>query len=309
MNRVPSACLACLVLGVLFLAGQGCRSLNLFPGDLDKRDKVGKEVQSPEPAPPRPSQYCVRVAPYVFQSDKELTADNPLMVELAGLRDQVYRELKLPSAETPVYVYLFKDRETYERYMHFHWPQLPKRRAFFIADPRGRTEDLLVFTFWGDRVKQDLRHELTHALLHSVLKNVPIWLDEGLAEYFELSPDRQGVNELHLTHIRRSTVEPFKPDLAKLERMTKVEEMTPVEYREAWSWVHLMLRARPAARDVLLSYLQKLRVTETPGPLRPRLAEVVSAPEESLVQYVGQLEAPPPIRPSARRSPRSFLGP
>ena len=32
----------------------------------------------------------------------------------------------------------------------------------------------------------DLRHECTHALLHAVLPAVPLWLDEGLAKYFEV---------------------------------------------------------------------------------------------------------------------------
>ena len=31
----------------------------------------------------------------------------------------------------------------------------------------------------------DLRHETTHAVLHGLLPMVPLWLDEGLAEYFE----------------------------------------------------------------------------------------------------------------------------
>ena len=41
----------------------------------------------------------------------------------------------------------------------------------------------------GDHLRTDLRHELTHALLHGVLKDVPLWLDEGLAGFFELPPD------------------------------------------------------------------------------------------------------------------------
>ena len=85
-------------------------------------------------------------------------------------------------------VYLFEDRDAYERFMQSRYPNLPRRRAFFVAQPRGvgGGDDLLVYTFWGERIRQDLRHELTHALLHSVLKDVPLWLDEGLAEYFEL---------------------------------------------------------------------------------------------------------------------------
>ena len=73
-------------------------------------------------------------------------------------------------------------------FMVSKYPKLPSRRAFFVAQTRGvgRSEDLLIYTYWGERVQQDLRHELTHALLHSVLKDVPLWLDEGLAEYYEL---------------------------------------------------------------------------------------------------------------------------
>ena len=52
----------------------------------------------------------------------------------------------------------------------------------------------MVYTYWGNRIQQDLRHELTHAILHSVLKDVPLWLDEGLAEYFEVPHGWKGVN-------------------------------------------------------------------------------------------------------------------
>ncbi|GIT30210.1 MAG: hypothetical protein Ct9H300mP1_22560 [Planctomycetaceae bacterium] len=42
---------------------------------------------------------------------------------------------------------------------------------------------------------EDLRHEFTHGVLHSSLKRVPLWLDEGLAEYFEVvGPKPGGVN-------------------------------------------------------------------------------------------------------------------
>ena len=45
------------------------------------------------------------------------------------------------------------------------------------------------------------------------------------------------------------------------------------EYRESWAWVHLMLRLDAASQTRrLLSYLQDLRTTDNPGPLRPRLA-------------------------------------
>src|SRR5260370_772339 len=81
------------------------------------------------------------------------------------------------------------------------------RRAFFVAPqrPMGGAADLLVYTFWGknDRIQQDLRHELAHALLHSGLREVPMWLDEGLAANFALPAAARGVNAAPREGLRR----------------------------------------------------------------------------------------------------------
>src|SRR5262249_22145501 len=159
------------------------------------------------------------------------------------------------------------DKERYERFMKSRYPDLPKRRAFFVAQPRavGTAEDLIVYTYWHDRIQVDLRHELTHALFHSVLKDMPLWLDGGLAEYFELPPDWKGVNYLHLDLLLRGEGGPFHPDLARLEQLSQVQHMTPAEYREAWAWVHFMLFGNAEAKSVLLKYLQQLRTNPNPG--------------------------------------------
>ena len=244
----------------------GCNSLrNTAPPKADSPPPIVGSVSWP-------GKNTIRVSQYVFFADFELKKDDPLFQELSDLREQIVRDLQLPTADSAIQVYLFEDRERYEAFMQQRYPDLPKRRAFFVAQPRtvGGTDELLVFTFWGDRVKQDLRHELTHALLHSVLKDVPLWLDEGLAEYFELPPGTDGVNSKHLEELRKS---PATPDLAKLEQLTQVQQMSPAEYREAWAWVHLMLRGSPPARQVLLAYLQQLRTTANPGPLAVRLRQ------------------------------------
>jgi hypothetical protein len=242
--------------------------------------------------PSPPARHSFRLAPYVFLSDFELKHDLPIFQELAQLRDHVYKELQLPTGSTPVQVYLFEDREHYDRFMQARYPDLPRRSAFFVAQSRsiGTAEELFVYTYWGDRVQQNLRHELTHALLHSVLKDVPLWLDEGLAEYFELPPGNQGVNPSHVDKLRHGSDELFKPDLARLERLSNVGQMNHVEYREAWAWTHLMLRGKPEAKAVLLAYLQQLRTNPNPGPLGPRLANVFKSPERAFEEHLAALE-------------------
>jgi len=271
-----------LVLGVGTLAG--CQALRTGT-NTSKEPPASPALET---APAWPGKNSVRVSQFVFFADFELRKDDPLFIELSDLRDQVVRDLQLPTANSAIQVYLFEDRERYERFMRLRYPDLPKRRAFFVAQPKtvGGAEELFVFTFWGDRVRQDLRHELTHALLHSVLKDVPLWLDEGLAEFFELPPDANGINFKHLEELRRG---PFAPDMARLEQLTQVQQMSPAEYREAWAWVHLMLRGSPPARQVLLQYLQQLRSTSNPGSLNARLLVVEPHIGEAMSAHIKQL--------------------
>jgi len=241
-----------------------------------------------------------RVSQFVFYSDTPLKANTPLFEELSVLRDQLYRDLQLPPSNTVVQVYLFDDQDRYEKYMRHRYPELPRRRAFFIAQPRtaGGPDDLTVYTFWGDHIRQDLRHELTHAMLHGVLKEVPLWLDEGLAEFYELPPEKAGLNALHAEALTHNG---FVPDLVALEKLDQVQQMGRPQYQESWAWVHLMLRGSPEARGVLLAYLQQLRgPAKAPPHLYPKLRDVFPNPSEALTRHVAALDRPPAtLRPVA----------
>jgi hypothetical protein len=292
MSTQRNAVRACLVMAfsVVCCVG-GCNTLrltSLTPEGAD-RERLANTV----------SKKSFRISQFVFQADFDVQRNLPIFQELANLREQVYQDLQLPPSTTLVKVQLFEDRERYERFMQAKYPDLPKRRAFFVAQPHaiGGGEDLLVYTYWGDRIQQDLRHELTHALLHSVLKDVPLWLDEGLAEYYEMPAGWKGINPEHLKHLCGDTNPPFHPDLARLEEFSEVQQMTPAEYREAWAWVHLMLGSDAEAKRVLCGYLRELRTNSKPGALRPRLAAVYPTLDVALSQHLGQLDVGK-VRPS-----------
>jgi len=294
-NQCPRLlCLTALACGVVSLAG--CNLLGVLPGRPDKADvpKTGTaKAAAPIDAVNLPSKCQFRVSQFLFLADFEIQRDMPLFKELADMRDQVHLTLQLPSSTNLIQVYLFEDSDRYERFMKAKYPDLPKRRAFFIAQPRPiGGEELLVYTYWGngDRIQQDLRHELTHALLHSVLKDVPLWLDEGLAEYFEIPPARNAVNVEHMKQLRHGPSGPIQGDLNRLEQLTQVDQMTPGEYREAWAWVHLMLHSNDEARKVLVGYLKELRSTNAPGPLRSRLTAVFPSPEAALTRHLMLLD-------------------
>jgi hypothetical protein len=296
LSRASTAALFALLLG----APAGCETLRSNASSAPQSRQAEEQPAPPPSFAPvaTPGKHATRCGYYVLYHDFELDKSDPLFAELESLPDQVFGELKLPPTSAVVQVFLFDTQERYERYMRAKYRNLPIRRAYFIADPRaGGTDELKIYTWIGDHLTTDLRHELTHALLRSVLKDVPLWLDEGLAGYFELPSYQEGVNPQHLDALRRSA---FRPDLARLEKFTQVAQMEKPEYREAWAWVHLMLRSGPAAKKVLHQYLQALRTDPNPGPLLPRLREAVPEPDQALVDHLAGVEMPkPPPRRAA----------
>ena len=89
--------------------------------------------------------------------------------ELTAQRPDLCHRLALPCSDEPIHVYLFETAERFPGFIKLHHPEFPDRRAFFVeTDAR-----LLVYAQWGDRVAEDLRHEVAHGYLHSVVPNVP----------------------------------------------------------------------------------------------------------------------------------------
>jgi hypothetical protein len=205
--------------------------------------------------------------PFVCHADFSLKPYEVLLSELMRLQDDVMRELGVPANREAVHVYLFARPSTYKRYLAHYFPQAPTRRALFVKE-RGPG---MVFAYRSDDLAIDIRHEGTHALLHGVLPMVPLWLDEGLAEYFEVPPEERAHGNPHLTEIRRALWVKVPPRLEQLEQLERLEEMGPAQYRDAWAWVHFMLHGPPEAREELTGTLRNIAALAPPGHLSERL--------------------------------------
>ena len=129
----------------------------------------------------------------------------------------------------------------------------------------------MIFAYTSRELDVDLRHETTHALLHAALPMVPLWLDEGLAEYFEVAPADRAHRHPHLPKLKWGMVVAGVPSLERLESITKLEQMGLTEYRESWAWVHFMLHGPPAAQEELTGYLSDIQAHTPPGNLSQRL--------------------------------------
>lgn len=221
-----------------------------------------------------------------IRSDTDLDRRDPLLGELINLRKEIQATLRLPPASRPVTVYLFRDETRYAQYMQQRHPNLPARRAFFIGTPT----ELMVYAYWGDKTREDLRHEYTHGVLHASLKTVPLWLDEGLAEYFEVAPDRPvGLNQDHSESLSIAIQNGWHPNLKRLEMIDDVSQMQRSDYQEAWAWVHYLLQGTPDGPPLITEYLKTLRHTSHAPSFSNRMAEDLSEGEERLTVHVASL--------------------
>lgn len=230
-----------------------------------------------------PQKYKVDVQQLQVRSDIKITKKDPLFKELTDLRQEITDLLELPAPNRPVIVHLFKDEDRYAEYMQKQHPNLPARRAFFIGSPT----ELAVYAHWGPSMAEDLRHEYTHGVLHASLHTVPLWLDEGIAEYFETrTRDSKRRHPEHSPKLALAISNGWTPDLLRLEKIETVSEMHREDYQEAWAWVHYFIHDCPDGRAMLVDYCDALKISNQPPGFAEQIYEHVPAADVRLASYI-----------------------
>jgi hypothetical protein len=221
----------------------------------------------------------------VIHGDYRPLAHHQLFEELTAQRAEMCKLLALPHSDEPIHVYLFESPDRYEEFRRVHYPNYPFRRAFFIED----NSRLSVYAQWGDRMAEDLRHEVTHGYLHAAAPNVPQWIDEGLAKYFEVPCERRGLNKTMLdTLLKQIEQGRLQPDLRRLEQFPSSYNMTHEDYAESWAWAHFLIESRPETLDVLRGYLAELCRDGFAVPISARL-KAMPRSDAALVEHIKDL--------------------
>lgn len=224
-----------------------------------------------------------QVGPFVIQAMFPLAAYDRLFAELPELQRELTRTLGIPPAKEPIYVYLFADEKQYRSYTERHFPRVPYRPALFVVE--GGSPG--VYTYRKPDLDIDVRHECTHALLHSALPVVPLWLDEGIAKYFEVPAGQRAFDHPYFDDLkwkwslRLGMVWPIE----SLEQREDLSEMDAADYRYSWAWVHFMLHGPEAAHRTLVEYLASYQQWAPAGKLSTRLADAVPNPTEQMIQH------------------------
>lgn len=222
----------------------------------------------------------------VYHSDFRLPQRHRLIEELESQRERLADLLKIPVSDEPIHVYLFENANRYRDFTSTNFPKLPERRAFFVKSDT----QLSVFAYWGNHVAEDLRHEVTHGYLHAVISEMPLWLDEGIAEFMEVPRSRKGFHRQHmqLLHEHREQHN-WRPDLRRLEQLATLDQMSILDYAESWLWVHYLITAGDHRSELLSNYLARIRMTGLAPPLSHELYLADPLHEEAILNHLARL--------------------
>jgi hypothetical protein len=224
-----------------------------------------------------------QVGVFTIKAAFPLAEYDTLFQELPELQRELSRTLGIPPARTPIHVYLFSSAEHYKEYTQQQFPKVPYRPALFIWEGGAPG----VYTYRKADLDVDLRHECTHALLHSVLPVVPLWLDEGLAKYFEVPAGQRALEHPYFSDLKWkwSLRLGMVRTIQSLEERDSLEQLDAADYRYSWAWVHFMLHGPVPARAQLVDYLSCYQQSVPAGKLSTRLAHALPNPTEQMIQH------------------------
>jgi hypothetical protein len=223
-----------------------------------------------------------QIGPYLIRSEFALRDVQGLVDDLGDLQSDIERQLGLKCEPGEIQIHLFRSRWNYNAYLSKRVPDGTKRQALFVQG----TDAGRVYAYRHSGLDIDVRHETTHALLHTALPYVPLWLDEGLAEYYEVSPGLREKHNPHRNELKFAIRFGWRPGLERLEAMRELKDMDGKDYRDAWGVMHFILHGPPAAREALAAYFEEVHSGKAPAPLSQHLRRRIPNLEQEIVNHL-----------------------
>jgi tetratricopeptide (TPR) repeat protein len=238
------------------LAALGAGADRLSAGDLprDKNDWIE-----------------VRTANFRLWSDAGERRTRAAGTELEQLRAalaQLSPSLAVASP-CPTYLYVFKDRFAFTPYRFRFEGKRVEAAAYFAHRP------------WGNYVALDgdprsdalhgIRHEYIHFLLHNNYARLPLWLAEGLAEFygtFQVVDGEAHVGERidrYIDSMRESPAIPLSR-LFAVDQSSKdyhEEARQGMFYAESWALTHYLMLGNPTRRPQLTRMVKLMQAGTT----------------------------------------------
>ena len=190
-------------------------------------------------------------------------------VSLEYLRTVLVRHLDgMPSVSpVPTYVFVFDYfSDAYPPYGPFSKGKPGKSGGYFINRPLANYVAIVERDYrFPDQM--GILHDYLHSVLNASGPELPLWLEEGLAEYYSVFHIKDGKAHIgyrvnrHIAWLRNKPLMPLAELLAvdKNSPVYNEDDRTGIFFAESWLLTHMLLTERPDGRAQTALYSELLR--------------------------------------------------
>ncbi|MGE3840598.1 MAG: DUF1570 domain-containing protein [Vicinamibacterales bacterium] len=197
------------------------------------------------------------------------------------------------ASRTPVVVTVFPDRKSNRPFMPRYHGRTVDVAGLFLPGPD--VSHLTLNAASPGAAFPVVFHEYVHLLVGSMVTGAPLWLHEGLAEFystFETDADGRtvhvgGIPQEHVLLLRKQPLLPLRELFAVTHDSPLYNEGTKrsVFYAESWALMHYLLIGNPARTPQLATFLEQLA---TGLPIDASFRQAFQTDPETLAEELRQ---------------------
>ncbi len=199
----------------------------------------------------------------------------------------------------PTILYAFDDRKAMEPFVPLYHGRPATLAGYCLCG--GTADANLIVASLASYADSSaiIFHEYTHLLIRNTAHTVPVWLNEGIAEYystFRLTDEGRGAEigrpvEQHVALLRRQMI-PL-PELLAVDQSSSLYnegDRRSIFYAESWALTHYLLTEQPNGAAAVNKYVADVAAGrppdsafldafgETPAAMNPRLSQYIRRP-------------------------------
>lgn len=215
-------------------------------------------------------------------SEKDVRTVGTKLEQFRSVFSQLFPRVRVDSP-VPITVLVFKNKDAYRPFMPVWNGKISEVGGYFLpgqeinyislAAEFGRISPYGIKVYADDPYRV-IFHEFVHSLTHDVNANLPVWLNEGLAEFYSMFEvaDKDTKVELgapisqHVHHLRDNQFLPL-PQLFTVNRNSpeyNERDKRGVFYAQSWALVHYLMLGNNGQRRPQMTQFVNLMATGVP---------------------------------------------
>jgi tetratricopeptide (TPR) repeat protein len=186
---------------------------------------------------------------------------------LGGLIQNAQRPLPLPT-----HVYVFDTRKELQPFLPVRNGRAASLGGYFHHD--GDVNDIALALEGYDESAAIVFHEYTHLLVRNAARSIPVWLNEGLAEYYSTYALESRGTRAHIGRPIAHHVELLREHFMPLSELIAVDSASAlydegarrsIFYAEAWALTHYLMIEMPKGPAAINIYATGIARGQQPG--------------------------------------------